>query len=333
MNVEQEQVIRSLLSKKLNWLVDSIEDITTGHSGFVYKVAVNTSSGQRFVAVKLTPPEDEMTIGQELIDYRVHATRLTNFLPAYRMFTKQKLATYKLLGHGAPERDAPYFYLIMSFLYGESIKDTLAHGNPSDSEKLQYLSGEALAKLHLITSSYDGWVAQEKPYSTPWMKAFFMSLESRLAKLVLINNDFIYSCIPQIYQFVEKQRNEWEEPQEFVFSQLDGLQAMAQYINGSWEFTGYIDIEDHKFADPRFVLAGFEYALNFEDREISESFWQGYQKIKKLDPTYVKTRTLFQLYYALAYFPVVFTREWRGKPQDKEATVKKFERIIKKLIS
>lgn len=324
-----ESIVK-LIVNRLGYLVVNIVDITSGHSGFVYKV--ETKSGQVLV-VKLTPLQEEMPLGQELVDYRVHATRLTNFPASFKLFKEKKLATFDLYDYGAPSIEVPFYYQVMSFLKGHSIREFLTHGDFKEIYNLESVTGEAFASLHQITRSFDGWVDQDTPYKLLWSKAFVMSLESRLAKTVLMDNRFINKNISQINNFITNKLKIWSDPKEFVFSQLDGLQAMAKLDGESWNFSGYIDIEDHKFTDQRFVLAGFEYALELEGRSLSGQFWKAYEGIRAVDSSYLTLKGLFQLYFVLAYFPTVFENHGLGSFILRNQMVKKFERLILKIIS
>ncbi len=327
-NRHQREV--NYLIKKKGFSPVNIVDITSGHSGFVYRV--ETSLGQTLV-VKLTPAQEEMVIGEELVDYRVHATRLTNFPAAFKLFKERNLQTFTLFDYGVPSKEIPFYYQVMSCLEGCSIREFLTHGDLSKNHNLEKIAGTALAKLHQVTRSFDGWVSQDHPYKLAWSQAFCISLESRLAKAVLTDIDFINKNISQINNFISLKLATWSDPEEFVFSQLDGLQAMAKMDKESWQFSGYIDIEDHKFSDQRFVLAGFEYALELEGRALTDDFWQAYQDIKSLDGSYFKLKGLFQLYFALAYFPILFERDPSGGFVQKRSMAKKFEKLISKIIS
>lgn len=326
---EHQRVVK-LLVNNLGYRAIEIVDITSGHSGFVYKV--KTASDQTLV-IKLTPPQEEMPLGEELVDYRVHATRLTNFPAAFKLFQEKKLKTFNLFDYGVPSTQIPFYYQAMSFLEGSSIREFLTHGAFDKIYNLEKVTGEAFARLHQTTRSFDGWVNQVTPYKLPWSQAFFISLESRLAKSILINSGFINKNISQINKFISAKLKAWSDPKEFVFSQLDGLQAMAKLDQESWEFSGYIDIEDHKFTDQRFVLAGFEYALELEGRTLTDSFWKAYEGIKEVDSSYRRLKGLFQLYFALAYLPILFENGWVESSNQKLVMIKRFEKLISKIIS
>lgn len=319
-----------LLVERLGFSLVNIVDITSGHSGFVYKVE---TSIRQILVVKLTPPQEEMPLGEELVDYRVHATRLTNFPSSYKMFKEKNLTTFDLFDYGVPSTKIPFYYQVMSFLKGYSIREFLTHGNLSKKYNLEEISGQALANLHQVTRSFDGWVDQDISYKLPWSKAFLMSLESRLAKTVLLNNNFINKNIPLINKFITSKLKSWSDPKEFVFSQLDGLQAMARLNGNTWEFSGYIDIEDHKFADQRFVLAGFEYALELEERSLTDSFWSAYKAIKAVDLSYLKLKGFFQLYFCLSYFPLLFENNYLVSSDQQNQMIKRFEKLISRIIS
>ena len=107
---------------------------------------------------------------------------------------------------------------------------------------------------------------------------------------------------------------------------------MAMFENNNWTITGIIDIEDHKFCDPRMVLAGYEVAIRYEDLKVPPEFWAGYKKHKQVDPNYQNLKSLFELYYLLSWFQIPYEGNERIVSAQVQPTIKRFEQLIADLI-
>jgi hypothetical protein len=66
-----------------------------------------------------------------------------------------------------------------------------------------------------------------------------------------------------------------------------------------------VDIEDHQFTDPRFVLAGLELGHALEGRVIPDEFWQSYRKLARVGPDFTAHGTIFQAYLLLTWIRVL----------------------------
>lgn len=282
--------------------------------------------------VKITPLEEETPFDKELPNERIYATRQSNFYPAYELLKKHSIKTFELFAYSLPTQDIPYLYSVTSILEGVSIREFVAEQNQPDIEKLHILAGEEFGKLHQITRSFSGWVNQKKPLKS-WGQAFFESIHSKLEKDVTLESEFIKIHEQKLRKFITEKQNIWKEQREFVFSEISGFQGMARYENGRWEFSGIIDVEDHKFTDQRMVLAGYELSVDFEGKEVPKSFWQGYKKHKRVSDDYSEFKNLFMLYYLLFWLPIIYDNEKDLEKDEQLQTIEKFERSFWRVLT
>ena len=196
------------------------------------------------------------------------------------------------------------FFQVMSKLEEYSIREHLVLDDYSYKENLQKLAGTEFGKLHLIKRSYDGWADQKVPYLTDWKDAFFLALTNRFYHLV--ENSYLSKQMAKTLEiFIENKKKEWTNPKEYVFSHVDGLQGMVEYKNNKWVFNGHIDLEDYRFTDQRFVLAGFEIGANYSTSNVSDNFWEGYYEYKKVDSSYDNLKNLFKLFYFMSWIQMI----------------------------
>src|SRR5262245_57815576 len=237
----------------------AVQDLTSGYSGFVYAVTL-ARDPKTPIVIKLTPQDRDRSITDETLDERVSAVRAGHFTAAYQLLQQSGLPLPTVFVIGQPRKDLPYFYQAMSYLPGISVAPFLEAHKHDAPPALHYLVGQALGQLHRTTRLYDGWVDQLQPCAMSWTDAFFASWDSKLRaaqhlSVALTDYDQV------IRRFLERQKQTWQPPAHFVLSEFTGFQGMVRPIGDQWQLTGLIDIEDHRFVDPRYVLAGHELAL------------------------------------------------------------------------
>ncbi|KKS38102.1 MAG: hypothetical protein UV01_C0005G0027 [Parcubacteria group bacterium GW2011_GWA2_42_14] len=329
-----QQIIERLIAVKLNGKLITCERVLLGYFGYVYKVEAVLRDKRETLAVKLNDVFIDQT-EEERINNRVYGTAYEDFKSVrntYGLIVKAGIPIFKLYSFGFPAKDISYIYQIMSWIEGESIQEYLGWG-PEQGDEAHALAGEIFGKLHGITRAYDGVTIQKEPYLMNWKDAFFFSLHSRLNNAIKRPNEFLRSKKDIIESFISSAESGWQDPKEFVLTHTDGLQGMVKFENNRWIFTGVVDIEDHRFHDQRFVLAGYELQSVYNGREVPRVFWEAYQKSKAIDSSYYSLRSLFWLYYILSWFDIPYTDLWRGEEKDKEKIIHKNEELIKKIIS
>jgi aminoglycoside phosphotransferase (APT) family kinase protein len=318
----------------LQWLVEThlaatfitAADLTTGYSGHVYAVTIQSGLTSRTVAIKLTPPESQLA-DTNAVHQRVYATRVQNFAPAHACLQQADILVPHVFAYGEPSPSCPFYYQIMSLLEGVSIREHLAYGHGPNQDALHFLAGTVLGQIHHITRRYDGWVAQPIPDPLPWKVAFFQSLTQHFTT-VLPQNAWIQAHMERMHQLFDYYATVWSDPAVFVLSHGDGLQGMASYSDNTWMFTGVVDLEDHRFTDQRFVLAGYELAVEFKDKVVPRTFWAGYEQYATVDPSYRLLKHVFQLYYLLAWLPLCYDSTWGSTEAERQRVIHTFERLI-----
>jgi len=319
-------ILETLVARELGGAIYAIQDLTSGYSGFVYAVTT-ADARQSPLVIKLTPPERDRPVAEETLDERVSAVRASHFSHAYHLLQQTGLPLPTVFAAGQPGEDLPYFYQLMSFLPGISVATFLESHKHDAPPDLHYLVGHTLGHLHRTTRPYDGWIDQSRPYDLPWTDAFFTSCDSKLATAqqvsgALVEHDTV------IRRFLLRQRQAWHPPQRYVLSEFTGFQGMAAFVNNQWHLTGLIDIEDHRFVDPRYVLAGHELALTLGGGVLPDTFWIGYTEQTTLDPSYANVKAVIQLYYLLSWLPVIASSAWRGEPAQQSGVIRYFEQTI-----
>ncbi len=276
------------------------KSITGGHTGFVYAVDVRLNSKIYKYIVKLSKIIGAPSLKIERTEQRVYGGRSESFEKVYNLLITNNIPTFKLISYRFPTKAIPYVYQILTRLEGFSIREHLALNNYEDKKKLLKLSGMEFGKLHLITRGYDGWVGQKKPYKMDWKSAFYGALDIRLNHL-LSHHYLSPQQNKKLLFFINKKKRKWINPKEYVLSHVDGLQGMAQHKNKKWVFEGHIDLEDYRFTDQRFVLAGLEIGANYSTGNASIDFWEGYLKFKQVDSSFDNLKDLFKLYYFMSW--------------------------------
>ena len=329
--------LERLVSDQLNGVLHSAAPIAGGHSGFVFRVEAEDAQGPRVLCIKLTPWFEEPTYDALPAGERVYGTRLSNFDAAHETMRAAGIAVPTLYASGTVGSVADnepteagnnprFFYQIMDLVEGVEVRTFLSEGTHNEMDSLHGLVGETLGRLHQITRAYDGWVAQSTPYATDWSHAFFVSFQAVIERACEVNEE-IRANRATLSSFLCAHEAIWTPPAEFVFSHVDGFQGMVQFVDRAWHLTGIIDIEDHSFTDARFVLAGHELALSFEERDAPDAFWAGYQRFKPVPKSYGELRNFFQIYYLLDWLPGCYNN-WRSEPEKQASTIRYFEEII-----
>lgn len=330
LEVSIEDTINNICKNELGANVIKIENLTTGYAGDVFAVKIKKDEGTETYVLKMMKNLIDVSPEEEANDNRVYGMRWSNLRPAHTLMTKNDIFVPQLYSVGR-EVAENIDYCIMELIRGESVREFLAHQSHPDMQKLHAVVGEEMGRLHQITRDFQGWVDMERPYAKSWKVAFFESFESHLT--VTAQKDvFVKNNIERIRHFIEQKGNAWTDPRQFVLSHTDGFQGMAEYRDDEWRFTGIIDIEDHEFTDPRFVLAGHELSLEYKEREAPKEFWDGYSRNTLVDESYFEFKGLFQLYYLLSWLPHVVYDNWRGMPEDRGKTIKHFEALMSRLI-
>jgi hypothetical protein len=291
------KTIAGLLEDKMGWSALKIERALSGGVGVTWQVTAQSGRKPVDLVVKFT--ELPVRREQESVDDRVYGAWPVNLGPAHGLLKDFGIPTYDLMSYGQVEKGV--YFQLMSRLSGRPFGECLADSGPAEAASLQALAGEALGRLHRITRSFEGWAALPRPYAQSWKEAFFESLQNRLKEAGQLGLKTVDQRFGRLGTFIVQQREAWTDPVRYVFSHTDGMQAMFDRKGSGWVLSGHYDVEDYKFADQRFVLAGFELACLQAGQEVAEPFWFAYLKHKKLEIDYAGTKGLFKLYFLLSW--------------------------------
>ena len=192
----------------------------------------------------------------------------------------------------------------------------------------------ALGALHAVTRDYDGPVDQAEPHRLHWTDAFFRSLEHRARTALALGNEALGRQEGRLRAFIAGQRRDWVPPRTFALSHADGLQAMAAWDGASWALTGYLDLEDYGFTDPRLPLAGYELGVVGRERRgrVPAAFWEGYRARAPVDPGYPAVRALVWLYFLLEWFPDAYAPDGDDDAAARAENIRRFEYAITTLL-
>lgn len=330
LEIRTQQLLAEIVEQDLQSHVVDARELTGGFYGRVYAVDIEDDNGkQEKVVVKTNTADTDVPFDQEPNDNRVYGARWSNFEPSYNLLVSHNLPVPSLRSKGQIEQLGVQ-YAVMDFIEGESVREFLAHEDHGDMDQLHALVGETMGQMHQITRDYQGWVDMDKKYARDWRESFFESMDSHLQNAAA-KSEFVRNSIDQIRKYIQLKRSEWTDLKSFVFSHTDGFQGMAKFENNQWQLTGIIDLEDHQYTDPRFVLQGHELALEFEQRQVPPSFWAAYEKHTPLDPSYEKLKDLFKLYYLLSWLPGTYEDD-RRTPELKEKGIRNSEQFIADII-
>jgi hypothetical protein len=296
---EHNIYINKIVNFKIGGKFLNSQRILGGHSGYVYMINVKLNSKINKYIIKLSNIIGSKSLKSEKNEQRVYGGHSKSLVGVYNLLKKNNLKTFSLISHSSPSKEIPYFYQLISKLNGFSIREHLVI-NKINKKELFELAGIEFAKLHLVTRNYDGWIEQDTPYKTSWKESFFSALDLRL-KYLIENKYFNDKDLKNLISFIKNKKRKWTSPKEYVFSHVDGLQGMVEYQKNSWIFNGHIDLEDYRFTDQRFVLAGFEIGANYSTKEAPISFWGGYLKFKKIDKSYNELKDLFKVLYFMSW--------------------------------
>lgn len=324
--------VAAIAEGDLHCTVVAMNVLVIGYVGRLYALTVKQGDHERKLCIKFTETSDEADYDDLPVDERIYAARPSNFQGAYTVLTNAGLPVPTLYSSGAVLVDGiQWAYQVMDLLDGVDVRNTLSFGEPPAADELHALTGSLLAQMHSINRTYDGWVAQPQPYRLPWRDAIFASLRNQLWQ-ANTHSTAIRQNQTAITAFIDQHTTTWIDPTEFVFSHVDGLQAMAAYDAGQWRFTGFVDLEDHCFVDQRFALAGHELIMTVGKRALPPTFWAAYGAIKSVPATYQQTRPLFQLYYLLSWLTVFYHAAQRD-PAAMHTTIATHETLIYQIIN
>lgn len=309
-------VIKNLIKvSKIGDSIDNIEDLTDGFSGFVYKVTVRKGNSSSNLAVKLIPSNKQKDESKVDTLERIYGSRSSNFESAYEVLKKYQIKVPEVCFYSGASEQLPYTRIVMEYLPGISVRPFLKYKSHTDMDGLHRLCGHAFAKVHTIQRDYDGYPSDRSPSLTSWgedlVKAYEILIEKLNKKEVMNSN-----LVANVRYFFEKAWESFTEPTKFVFSHIDGFQAIAQY-NGGWDLQGIIDFEDHKYVDQRFALAGYELSQEYEDRAVPDCFYKAYADIVEIDSTFVQVRDLYKLLYLLSWYNDFVSGFTGGKEEGK----------------
>lgn len=296
---EHNIYINKIVNFKIGGKFLNSQRILGGHSGCVYTINVKLNSKINKYIIKLSNIIGSKSLKSEKNEQRVYGGHSKSLVGVYNLLKKNNLKTFTLISHSSPSKEIPYFYQLISKLNGFSIREHLVI-NKINKKELFELAGIEFAKLHLITRGYDGWIEQKTPYEISWKESFFSALDLRL-KYLTDNKYFNEKDLKKLTHFIKSKKEKWTTPKKYVFSHVDGLQSMVEYKKNNWIFNGHIDLEDYRFTDQRFVLAGFEIGANYSTKEANVNFWNGYLKLKKVDDSYEQLKDLFKVFYFMSW--------------------------------
>jgi hypothetical protein len=108
----------------------------------------------------------------------------------------------------------------------------------------------------------------------------------------------------RIAAYIADKSTQLQDPEYFVLSHTDGLQALFYKDADTWHLRGVIDVEDYQFTDQRFVLSGVTLAHKFHGYTLSPTFWDTYKAHTTFDERFSEFETLFHIYYLLVWIKV-----------------------------
>lgn len=252
--------------------------------GMVFQI--QTSNNEN-VVLKLYEKKDST---EESIDDRVYGSCHKNLESAHRLLCNKGISTFDLLSIGEIEK---YTYAILTLLDGTEINQEIIN---------QEVFVKTLANIHSINRKYQWWVSNKKEYELSWRDAFQKSIYSRLSDVkYLLDSD----TIKKIWKYIDAYIKKLNNPDVYVLSHLDWLQAIFIKENTSRILSGVIDVEDYQFTDQRFVMAGITLCERLGRYKLPEDFFEIYQSKISLDSSFNKFEDLFQMYYLLVWIRVL----------------------------
>ena len=287
-------LIQRIVQTYLGGTAERIVDRSPGFSGsFVYAVDVVVPTGNVPCIVKLIPdwPDDED------VTNRVYGSRAASFPATFALLQQASIPLPQLYVSLVPQPALPFYCYVMERLRGDDVQTLRARLTGPSQAHLDALVGHHLGAIHNITRSFDGWADWTTPPSLGWSDAFFTAFHTVLERACVHTE--IFQHREQLVQTFNHYAATWINPSRFVLSHGDGLQGMLVQTASGWSLSGVIDIEDHRFTDPRFALAVYEVELSMSQSLLHDSFWTAYLQHTTLDASYSQFRPLFQLYVLL----------------------------------
>lgn len=226
---------------------------------------------------------------EETVDDRVYGSNPRNFDAAHALLLEHKIPTFTVYARGDTDT---HTYAIFDLLDGTEISEEILH-HP--------VYATSLAQIHSIHRSFQGWVAQEKPYDISWSDAFRESIANRLHDVQEILSPALYE---KVTAYIATQGAKLRDPAYFVLSHTDGLQALFYKDEEDWYLRGVIDVEDYQFTDQRFVLSGVTLTHKVHGYTLSPTFWNTYRAHTTFDESFSEFETLFHIYYVLVWIKV-----------------------------
>jgi hypothetical protein len=332
--IDHATALRTIVARCLGGSLRAATPLGGGWSGAVYRVRVAGGDGEREVVIKLDRVRGAPAMDGEDADDRVYFARSWSLRPVHALLRRRGLPTYDLLAAGFPSAEVPYRWQVMSVLEGTLIKAGVDSGRVPAVEELHRVAGAALGALHAVTRDYDGPVDQRAPHRLGWGEAFFRSLERQARTALVLGNEALGRQEARLRAFIDGHRRSWVPPRTFALSHFDGLQAMAAWDGARWALSGYLDLEDYGFTDPRLPLAGYELGVVGRERRgrVPAAFWEGYRARASVDPGYEAARDLFWLYFLLEWFPGAYAPDGDDDAAARSENIRRFEQAITALL-
>lgn len=259
----------------------SITSLTGGMVGYVFRIETE----QKSYVLKLYQKTDEV----ETIDDRVYGSNYKNLFPTHELLVANGVPTPRIYASGEINE---YVYAVFDYLQGNEANDEIIN-HP--------VYATTLAKVHSIHRAYQGWIINKEPYATTWRDVFVESIQSRLRDVQDIIGTNLYT---RVEAYIARNIPNFKDPEYFVLSHTDGLQALFNNNGGDWSLSGVIDIEDYQFTDQRFVLAGVTLMQKFHKYTLTDIFWNTYKEHTQFDQTFIQFESLFHVYYLLVWTKV-----------------------------
>ncbi len=246
----------------------------------------------------------------------------------YELLAKTNIPVPKVYAYDSSKSIIDYPYMIMEKIEGNSLNDSF--GSMDKKSKLEQISkmGELLAKIHSITFENFGEEFSDGKFNgQSTYNGFMQKYVKEILQKVKESKTLEESKIKRIQNYFNENKDFDITPKASLLHgnfNYDNLLIKGGIIKGivDWEWAKSMHNEEE--------VGIFIYRVLKEDKEFTESFRKGYEKILKLDQAFDTRYKAYNLLYYLRVLPDV--PKWTHRPDKQKEYYEEVEKLYSQVI-
>jgi len=246
----------------------------------------------------------------------------------YELLAKTNVPVPKVYAYDSSKEIMEFSYIIMEKIKGNSLNDIWnSMGKNSKLEELSKI-GEVLAKIHSINFDNFGEDLSDGKFKGPQTyKEFMQKYVKNILQKVKESKTLEESKIKRIQKYFDENKDFDITPKA---SLLHGNFNYDNLLIDDGIIKGIVDWEWAKSMHNEEEVGIFIYRVIKEDKEFTDSFRKGYEKILKLDRGFNTRYKAYNLLYYLRVLPDV--PKWTHRPDKQKEYYDEVENLYNKVV-